>query len=225
MNLDMDNRLCGLGSDGASIMLGIRGVSKLLKDTVPFLVSHHCIAHRLALACGQSANEIQYLRKFKSVLDQLYRFYSHSAVRTAGLRSIQEVLDDPQLKLTQAKDVRWLTHERAVSHLRQCFKSVILSLDKEGTERNNAEAAGLLSFIRSYDFIASLCMFSDVLPPLAILSRAFQRKDVNFTVVRPLVNGTKAAINALLVSPGEHFQNLPSIIADLEEYGVHTPSD
>ena len=85
MNLDMHNRLCGLGSDGASVMLGIRGVSKLLKDRVPFLVSHHCIAHRLALAYGQSANEIQYLRKFKSVLDQLYRFYSHSAVRTAGL--------------------------------------------------------------------------------------------------------------------------------------------
>ena len=48
---------------------------------------------------------------------------------------------------------------------------------------------------------------------------------MNFTVVRPLVNGTKAAINALLVSPCEHFQNLPSVISDLEEYGVHTPSD
>ena len=226
LNLDMRNRFCGLGSDGASVMLGVRGgVSKLLKDKVPFLASHHCIAHRLALACGQSADEVPSLRKFKSVLDQLYRFYSNSAVRTAGLRSIQEVLDDPQLKLTQAKDVRWLSHERAVSHLRQCFKSVLLSLDKEGNERNNAEAAGLLSFIRSYDFIASLYMFSDVLPPLASLSRAFQRKDVNFTVVKPLVNGTKATIDTLLASPGEHFAQLPSVVVDLEEYGVKTPSD
>ena len=145
LNLDMRNRLCGLGSDGASMMLGVRGgVSKRLKDRVPFLVAHHCIAHRLALACGQSANEISYLQRFKSVLDQIYRFYSNSAVRTAGLRSIQEVLDDPQSKLTQAKDVRWLSHERAVSHLRKCFKSVLLSLDKEGMVRNNAEAAGLL---------------------------------------------------------------------------------
>ena len=43
LNLDMRNRLCGLGSDGASVMLGARGgVSKLLKDRVPFLAAHHC---------------------------------------------------------------------------------------------------------------------------------------------------------------------------------------
>ena len=68
-------------------------------------------------------------------------------------------------------------------------------------------------------------MFSDVLPPLASLSRAFQRKDVNFTVVKPLVNGTQAAINALLATPGEHFQRLPSVLAELEDYGVNTLID
>ena len=116
LNLDMSNRFCGLGSDGASVMLGNRGgVSKLLKDEVPFLVAHHCIAHRLALACGQSPNEIPYVKRFKNVLDQLYRFYDNSAVCTAGLRSIQEVLDDPQLKLAQAKDVRWLNFTRESS--------------------------------------------------------------------------------------------------------------
>ena len=100
----MRNQLCGLGSDGASVMLGVcGGVSKLLKDRVPFLAAHHCIAHRLALACGQSADEISYLKRFKSVLDQLYRFYNNSAVRTAGLRAIQVVLDNPHLKLTQAR--------------------------------------------------------------------------------------------------------------------------
>ena len=67
--------LCGLGSDGAAVMLGIRGgVSKLLKDQVPFLVANHCIAHRLALAAGQAANEITYLNRFKAILDQLYCF-------------------------------------------------------------------------------------------------------------------------------------------------------
>ena len=50
-------------------------------------------------------------------LDRLYHFYKYSPVRTAGLREIQEVLNDPSLKLTQAKDVRWLSHDRAVSHL------------------------------------------------------------------------------------------------------------
>ena len=111
------------------------------------------------------------------------------------------------------------------SNLRQCFTSVLLSLDKEGTERNCAEAACLLTFVRSYNFIASLYMFSDVLPPLPSLSRTFQRKDVNFTVIKPLVNGTQAAINALLATPGEHFQRLTFVLAQLEDFGVKTPSD
>ena len=52
-------KLCGLGSDGASVMLGVRGgVLTLLKEETPFLVANHCIAHHLALACGQAANNI-----------------------------------------------------------------------------------------------------------------------------------------------------------------------
>lgn len=55
LQLDLQ-KLCGLGSDGASVMLGVRGdVSTLLKEEIPFLVANHCIAHRLALACAQAA--------------------------------------------------------------------------------------------------------------------------------------------------------------------------
>ena len=69
-------------------MLGNRGgVSKLLREKAPLLVANHCIAHRLALTCGQAANEIPYLKIFKDILNQLYRFYQHSPVRTAGLNA------------------------------------------------------------------------------------------------------------------------------------------
>ena len=121
------HHLCVLGSDGASVMSGTRGgVSRLLKDKIPFLVSNHCIAHRLALACGQAANEIPYLKNFKDIIDQIYNFYKYSPVRTAGLKEIQDVLNEPRLSLTQAKYVCWLSHDRAVSHLRKCFSSVLV---------------------------------------------------------------------------------------------------
>ena len=100
-----------------------------------------------------------------------------------------------------------------------------MNLDKEGTEHHCAEEAGLLTFVRSYNFIASLFMFADVLQPLASLSCAFQRKDVNFTVIKPLVNGTQAAINTLLTTPRETFQCLSFVLAELEDYGVKAPSD
>ena len=92
----------------------------------------------------------------------------------AGLKDIQEVLNDPQLKLTQAKDVRWLSHEKTVSNLKRCLPSVITNLEREA-EQNCAQTADLVGFIKQYKFVASLYMLSDVLPPLADRSRAFQK--------------------------------------------------
>ena len=54
--------------------------------------------------------------------------------------------------------------------------------------------AGLAAFVKTYKFVSALYMFCDVLPPLAGLSRAFQKHDIDFTVVKPLVAGTKAAL-------------------------------
>ena len=103
LQLDLEK----FGSDGASVMLRVHGgVSTLLKQQVPFLISNHCIAHCLDLACGQAVNEITYLKRFKDCLDQLNCYYENSPVCMAGLKVIQEVLNDPQLKLTQAKYVR-----------------------------------------------------------------------------------------------------------------------
>ena len=105
-HLDIDNKLVAFGSDGAAVMIGAsRGVATLLKQTCPWLISNHYVAHLLALAANQAADEVAYVGKFKAILTQLYRFF---AVQTAGLRGIQEVLNDPQLKLTKASNARWL---------------------------------------------------------------------------------------------------------------------
>ena len=134
-------------------------------------------------------------------------------------------MNDPCLKLTQAKDVRWLSHDKAVSNLPRCLLSVIASLEREAEERNNAEASGLAAYVKTYKFVAALYMFSDILPPLAGLSCAFQKHDIHFTVVKPLVVGTKAAIDALLLSPGDCFSSLPTVLPELEQFGAQQPTD
>ena len=51
------------------------------------------------------------------------------------------------------------------------------------------------------EFIAILYKLSDVLPPLAQLSRAFQTKDIDFIMVQPLVVATKTTIRELIDCP------------------------
>ena len=104
--------MSGFGSDGASVMVGRRsGVATRLKETNPSLTVSfvHCICHWLALASKDAFynSEIPYLKKYEEILTSLFKFYHNTSVRAAGLREIQHVCEDPQLKLKEAKHVRY----------------------------------------------------------------------------------------------------------------------
>ena len=89
--LDLDiQHMVAIGSDGASVMLGRHsGVSARLKREIPWLIANHCVAHRLALAAGQASSKVAYLQRFKSIINQLYTFYSRSTNKSAALSEIQ----------------------------------------------------------------------------------------------------------------------------------------
>lgn len=72
------------------------------------------------------------------------------------------------------RDTRWLSHDRAVSAVRQCLPALITSLEREASKRSDATAAGLSMFVKNPNFIASIYMMSDVLPHLSRLSKSFQ---------------------------------------------------
>lgn len=135
-HLDIERKLVAFGSDRAAVMIAQHGgVAAQLKQLAPWVFSNHCVAHRLALASAQAADE-----KFEMLLSQLYRFYDNSAVRTAGLKEIQDVLNDPMLKLTETEDVQWLSHDKVISNLRRCLPSVLASLEREASEHHDAQA-------------------------------------------------------------------------------------
>ena len=201
------------------------GVARRLQSDDPHLVSNHCVAHRLAPASAQAVNDIRYLNEFKDVLRQLFRFYHNSGVRMSGLKAIQDVLGETDVSLKEGKDVRWLSHNPAVSALRRSYSSVIQILNYEATEHNAAPAVGLLTFCLKFRFIASLLPFSDDLPPLAKLSKLFQKKGWPFTDVKVLVDGTKAAIEALKDSRGMHLSQLSATLEQFKELGVHESSE
>ena len=51
------NKLFGMATDGVSVMVGEHsGVTRRMKNKNPFILSAHCIAHRLSLASGQAAD-------------------------------------------------------------------------------------------------------------------------------------------------------------------------
>ena len=144
------NQVSSFGSDGAAVMIGRHaGVSTLLKRQNICLLSVHCICHWLALAASQAAAEIIHVKKSEEIPTT---FYSNSAVRSS---EIQSLLRDSVLK---AKDVRWLSHARAVPTIQCSFKSILVSRDYEASERSDPTALGLATLMKKYEFVAALEM-------------------------------------------------------------------
>ena len=131
------NKLRSFGSDGCAVMVGrVSGVASRLKVRQPRLVSVHCINHRRALTAAHAADNISYLKRFKETVQSLFLFYHNSAVRMAGLHAIQEILNDPIIKLKQVKDVQWLLYNAAIGSILRTLPLIIVSLEHECTERS-----------------------------------------------------------------------------------------
>lgn len=77
----------------------------------------------------------------------------------AGLQEVQDILGDLILKLKEAKDVSWLSHNAAVQTLRRTLPSVVASFEREAAERGEPTALGLAKMVKTYDFVASLIYF------------------------------------------------------------------
>lgn len=158
-------KFLSLASDGASVMVGKnRGVSALLKRENPRLIDVHCICHRLALACSDSNNEIQYMLTIERLLVQLYKWLENSCVKTAAYMKMQLRLQNMQLpaeeskrhkighKLQRACRTRWLSTDKAVQGVWQDYLAIVLTLGAEEF-KNDATAIGLLSQLKTVKFI------------------------------------------------------------------------
>ena len=219
-------RLRAFGSDGAAVMTGrLNGVAVRLKRHSPRMISVHCVAHRLALAAAHAADGIPYLQRFKSMLQTLFYFYQNSAVHMGNLHAIQEVLNDPNIKCKQAKDVRWLSHDMAIKAVIRTLPSLFVSLDREASENDEPTAHGLLKLMKTYKFVACAYLLSDVLPHLSRLSKVFQKQSVDLSLVQPCLKTAVDSIKQYETTQGPNLSRLDQVLAtDLHDFNI-TPTD
>ena len=92
-------------------------------------------------------------------------------------------------------------NNNAVQSLRRTLSSVVVSLEREATERGEPMAIGLVKTIKTYEFVASLYLFCDVLPHICKLSLIFQQQEVDLSAVRSHVTATLACISKYEDSP------------------------
>ena len=111
-------------------------------------------------------------------------------------------------------------HDAAIATLLRTLPSLIASLDREASEWGEPTAQGLLWFVKMHSFIATAHLLHKVLPQVSRLSRVFQKEDVDFTLRRPCVDATIAAVSLYKDDDLKEVDSTLSI--DLKEYNIHT---
>lgn len=199
MGLDL-SRLGGVSTDGASVMVGCKsGVVTRLRELCPGILATHCIAHRLALSCGEAADKVTYLVKFQAVLNDLYKYFERSPKNMARLEKVQGILEDSRsTRLKQVSNTRWLSFEGSVQAVVDNFQSVVAVI----LEDNSAKSLALHKPISCYKFLYVAHFLADALKPLAMLSRSYQRSELDFTEVNCLLHSTVQVLDKLISYPG-----------------------
>ncbi|XP_006813844.1 uncharacterized protein C17orf113-like [Saccoglossus kowalevskii] len=223
------NKVSGFGSDGASVMTGrLTGVGVRLKALNPKIVHIWCAAHRLALVSYWASKRIPYLHSINEILIAIYNFYNYSAPRYVKIKELQALLGKKVKRFKRPSQIRWLSMSDAVDACYESYSALVLGLEHEVASSPNSEggnkAKGILKKIKTFKFIAALCLLKDILKNLDQVSKTFQKNVLDIHQLKTVIKATRNLINSYrdndpptlstciqMIDENEEFQGIPLV--------------
>ncbi|XP_076317771.1 zinc finger protein 862-like [Tachypleus tridentatus] len=197
--------LVELATDGANVMVGIKtGVATKFKEECPWIITSHCLAHRLQLAAEKAANQVPYLVKYISILNQFAKSLKYYP-KLCRLREESKALHgEKSNKIKQLFFTRWLSFNDSVQALVNCIASVAGCLQVVAMERGTPGRAllnGLVQQMSCYSFVMMTHFLADAVGILGLLSRSLQRVDLFYDQAKAIIDGS---IQSLVHIPGPY---------------------
>ena len=201
------NKLCGFGSDGASVMTGHKnGVGARLQKAAPIMLRSHCINHRLALACGDANEKVGYITKAETILRQLWSWLEYPKRSAAFVKTVKnyhemnipintngkKISRKLAVKVQKACRTRWLSTGQSVSSV--CRNLVPLILTLRQFKETDATAHGPLTRMNNCQFVGTMLLLNIILPQLNILSKLFQKDHTCYLSIKPALESTKSQL-------------------------------
>ncbi|KAJ8014476.1 hypothetical protein DPEC_G00040630 [Dallia pectoralis] len=182
---DWKERLVGFGSDGAAVNVGCRNgeAAQLLRE-IPYLVSIHCVAHRLELGVTKAIKENANMVQLQNTLKNLYDQYHYSPKALRELHLIAEALEEKVLKPSNLHGARWLPYvHRATKIVCDSYPVLLAHFeDMASMERNPkpspavvGRAKQVTGYLKNLHHLIFLHFMCDTLDHLALLSKEFQK--------------------------------------------------
>ncbi|CAH3107136.1 unnamed protein product [Pocillopora meandrina] len=117
-------------------------------------------------------------------------------------------------KVPDLVNIHCLSHKASVESMKQEFVAHITVFDF--FKESDATACGLLTQTRNHKFIGAIYIMDAVLPPLAILSKAFQFGEISFDAIPSAISACIAKLDKVV---SEKDEILSQLSQDMEENG------
>lgn len=130
-------------------------MAKQLCDTMPWLVTVHCAAHRLALVCKNASETTPYMNNFKDHLQQLHLYLRNSVNRTAVLKAAATTLGICDLKV-KVKPI-FILYRRIRDHRHLYLGLIVLYLCQKCTNYFPTIFYRRSKTVSQHQAVANLC--------------------------------------------------------------------
>ena len=159
----------GQGYDGASAMSSqSKGVSGRILSKNPKALYVHCSSHRLNLVVAKAC-QLTPVRNMLGHAQKIPTFFSPSLQCTQLLKKHMARIGLKCQKLAAPSTTRWVEQVSSLDGLIEAFKAIFQTLEyiKENVNKDfdnsNSDAEGYFRSIKSFEFIVSLVVTSNVL--------------------------------------------------------------
>ncbi|CAI7803053.1 unnamed protein product [Closterium sp. NIES-54] len=179
-------RISGMTTDGASVMTGGQtGLVARLRTR--------------ALAAKDAAEEFPEFNVVDKVVRAFADILGRSIVQHARFKNPQEVITQTNLEMQGIKDVRWLSRGDAIERFADVLLAAVVLLHEYDKATH--------TLVTSLKFQFFLFFLVDVLQELNSLNLKFQRRQLDATQVRSMVQNTTLCLTSRYVEYGSTFGN------------------
>ncbi|XP_052241384.1 zinc finger protein 862-like [Dreissena polymorpha] len=224
------SKIVSVNFDGAAVMMGCKsGVSALMKEKNPRIVSIHCVAHKLELGVLDAVRSIDYLLKFEDIVKSIYKFYARSTKRRRDLQAFADILESELLHYGDVKTVRWVASKaRALRAIQQNLFATIGHLE-HAASANKTEESGkakkLLHEMKSARFVKYLHLMMDYLEIITATSKKFQQNKLLIMEVPDIIKSTTDELTLMIEEPGHQtstfYDHYDPETGDFTDHGDH----
>lgn len=175
-----DSKLVSLTSDGASVNTGrISGLMTRFASERNWLVSIHCINHRVELAVKDALTET----RFKEI-DEFYQSNFNLLKNSGKIKSEIKMASEAQAiqhyTLPKMSGTRFIGHRRkALRVLLDLWPSFIMAYenvisDEKTIPETRAKVIGLLKKFKNFGILTLTCLYLDILEKTVPMSKVFE---------------------------------------------------